>query len=1098
MRAVSGRTPTAKVVPPASPPTYVTRPAALRRLDAAAKRRLTAVVAGPGWGKSTLVAGWTAARRTAWYTIDAGDRDLATFVTGLMSALRARLPSLPGDLATVAGARGPGGDEAALAHAVTDRLAEALAQAPGRDLLLVLDDLHELLPASPSADLVEGLCRQAQPWLHVVVCSREDPPFAVARLRGQGEILDVDATALAFSEEDTGRLLDAVVGSNGGDLAAGVHALTGGWPVAVRLAAEAVAPLPPAERVAALDRLRLPGGGLLDYLAQEVIARSAPEVTGLLRAVAPLARFKAGLCRALGVPITDEQLAELARRGLFLAPRSSADGWFTLHGLVRDYAREHLPLDPREAAASRATAVAWLLDHGHGADALEAVVATGERAAIAAFVARHGGALLDQGAGAALLQAAALLPHQDLTGEVAAVIGAAHHARGEWDRALAALRRVAPDSEPLPAATAWRMGIVHHLRGELDEALATYARGRVRADDPDAALLLAWTAAGHWLRGEASACRDLAVQALDIAEECGDDQALAAAHTTLALLAALDGDRHANDAHYLRALDAAERADDPLQRCRIHANRGSRFLEEGSFAEALSELDHAVRLGELTGFSALLGLALNNRGEVHLCQGHLDDALADYQGAVRAYQRAGSRLVSLPLSGLGDVYRERGELVRAQAAYREALELAEAHGDVQALVAALTGLARTVASDDPEQAAGLAAQALACGPGLWEVGALLAAGWVALARQELGEAGGLAAKALALAGSRGDRPGQAEALELAAQAADDPHATARALDESAALWREVGSALGLARTALARARLRTAGAPRAEIARAEAALRKLGVRVRGAAAGPLPLLSEPPAAAVTITALGGLRVLRSGRPVPLAEWGSRKARELLKMLVARRGRPVPREALQAVLWPDGGAHDVASRLSVMLSTVRGVLDPARALAPDYFVRADADALALDIEHAAVDVERFLASAAEGLERHHAGDLRAALPLLVAADDTYAGDFLEEDPYSDWAVGLREQARATAIAVARAMAEASATAGDHDAAVRALLRLLVHDPYDESAHLVLVRTLGGSGRRGEAHRRYRMYVDRMTELEIEAAPFPQPDGHPQPT
>ena len=52
--------------------------------------------------------------------------------------------------------------------------------------------------------------------------------------------------------------------------------------------------------------------------------------------------------------------------------------------------------------------------------------------------------------------------------------------------------------------------------------------------------------------------------------------------------------------------------------------------------------------------------------------------------------------------------------------------------------------------------------------------------------------------------------------------------------------------------------------------------------------------SEGPAP-LTLQTLGGFRVLRQGIPVPADAWKSKKARDLLKILAARRGRPVARD-----------------------------------------------------------------------------------------------------------------------------------------------------------------------------------------------------------
>jgi len=240
---------------------------------------------------------------------------------------------------------------------------------------------------------------------------------------------------------------------------------------------------------------------------------------------------------------------------------------------------------------------------------------------------------------------------------------------------------------------------------------------------------------------------------------------------------------------------------------------------------------------------------------------------------------------------------------------------------------------------------------------------------------------------------------------------------------------------------------------------------------------------------VAVRCLGAFRVLRAGQPVPVAAWQSKKARTLLKILVARRGRATTRDYLMEVLWPEEPVEVVIRRLSVALATARAVLDPDKRHPPDHFIVADKDALRLLLENLPVDVERFLALADEGLACHREGRLDAARAALQAADALYAGDFLEEDRYQDWAGALREEARAVYISVARALGEAAVSGGDHDAAVRCYLKILAKDTFDEEAHLGLVAILQREGRHGEARRQYRAYTARMVELQVPAAPFP---------
>jgi DNA-binding SARP family transcriptional activator len=146
-------------------------------------------------------------------------------------------------------------------------------------------------------------------------------------------------------------------------------------------------------------------------------------------------------------------------------------------------------------------------------------------------------------------------------------------------------------------------------------------------------------------------------------------------------------------------------------------------------------------------------------------------------------------------------------------------------------------------------------------------------------------------------------------------------------------------------------------------------------------------------------------------------------------------------------------------------------------------------VALDLDHVAVDLEAFLRAATLGLALREEGRMAEAHEHLLAAEAAYAGDLLEEDLYEDWAVAAREDARDVYIRVTRGLAAQARAAGDQDAAVRFLLRVLERDGYDEDAHLALVAAFADAGRHGEARRAFRTYRARMDEIGVEPASFP---------
>ena len=180
-----GATATTKLRPPAPPAPSLRRERLVALLEEGLGRRLTTVVAGAGFGKSALLSAWAADVNCAWYSASSDDASLAAFARGVTDALRLRVPALPADDAgAVTASAGPGAeeDEPARARGFAAAVCETLQSELPRDLVLVVDDVHEV--TSPGAiRVIESLCRQAPPQLHLVLASRSELPFPIERLR---------------------------------------------------------------------------------------------------------------------------------------------------------------------------------------------------------------------------------------------------------------------------------------------------------------------------------------------------------------------------------------------------------------------------------------------------------------------------------------------------------------------------------------------------------------------------------------------------------------------------------------------------------------------------------------------------------------------------------------------------------------------------------------------------------------------------------------------------------------------------------------------------------------------------------------------------
>lgn len=1051
----------------------IERPSVGELLDRAAKRRICVVIGAAGWGKTTAVAAWARSHRTAWLRYEDHEADAKRLLASMFEAVRTHVsgPAMPPSAP-------PNPDRL---KSSVEAICVWLQNALHKDLVLVLDDLHVLQPDSAAARYVEDLCRRAPERLHLILISRGELPFSLQRLRGRGLVTEIHAPDLAFDVADVEALLRKTVGKDPPGLSTQVWEQTAGWPTAVHCAAEMLRAIEPDHRLAAVGQLSDPGQRFHGYLTEEVISTSSQWVQQLLRKLAIFGevRFTTEITRGLDVPTI--ALAELSRQGL--VRRIGGGGGWSLVRPLRDFFEHDAVPSESERTALHVTAAQDYIERGAQAEALRHLLAAADHAACVALLVDHGSEMVERGQLDAVLEAADLPAEYLDDPRIHLVLGQAQQVRGQWAQALQHFQRAGSDRDGLDPALVWRVGLITFAQGEFAEVQALTRRTRLdREDTLDEIRVLTLSASAYRMVGDLVGLRRMASRARAAARRCGEPRAWASVHHVFAVLAAAEGEWLQADAHCADALRCAEECDDLLQVTWTRACQAFHRFEAGAPRDALADAQIALSLSERCENPFVIAFALTTRGRARARLGMLEEAAADFTVAIDLFQRIGSRFLAWPLCGLGDLHRTRGQLVRAQAAYEEALILAEFCHDVFGLSAALIGLARITVFDDLKRAHARADQAVELDEGVRKVPALLTRGWVELMSGDRQGALADASRAIVAARQWRDNPGLAEAITLSVLAARAP-ADATSLQEAINIWQETGCRLEEAATRVVAARL-GAAVPHLDAHLAEQILRSYGVDVESRrVAGPLGVLVRS-APTVSIQTLGVFRVLRDGVPIPNTAWQSKKARELLKILIARR-RPTPRDQLMELLWPRVGPAVAGNRLSVLLSTVRDVLQPQPIGEPP--LDTTDGAVSLNRARISVDVDDFLAQATAALEADRAGEPDATARLRAAVT-IHTGDFLEDDPYQEWATTLAEEVRATYIALLRTLSQRLRDASDIDGMVHYTLRLLEHDRYDENAHRSLVGVLLDAGRLGEARRHYQIYVRQMAEIDIRPSPL----------
>ena len=321
----------------------VPRAALLDLLEASSSTTVVAVLAPPGYGKTTLLAAWAERdpRSFAWLTIDHHDNDPAVLLRSIAATLDQIEPLDPALLETL---RLPG---RAAIDAVLPQLGSAVSGA-ALPVVLVLDDLH-LLQSWDCLEVVAKLIDYLPPGSQLAIASRGEPPLPLARLRAEGRVLQIGPEDLAMDQHEAHALLaDAGLHAGPGDVSELVRR-TEGWPVALQFAALSSRPSRhgrgPKVALAGDDRF------LNDYLQVVVLSRLPSRLVTFLTRCAVLDRMSGPLCdAALATTGSAELLEWLSRSNMLVIPLDRRRRWYRLHPLLRELLRAELEREEPDLA----------------------------------------------------------------------------------------------------------------------------------------------------------------------------------------------------------------------------------------------------------------------------------------------------------------------------------------------------------------------------------------------------------------------------------------------------------------------------------------------------------------------------------------------------------------------------------------------------------------------------------------------------------------------------------------------------------------------------------------------------------------------------
>lgn len=344
----------------------VARPRLTEQLNQGLAGDLTLVSAPAGYGKSTLVAAWIkeAGHAACWLSLDARDSDPERFLRHFVAALK----TISTDIGTNIVDWLDSPQLPPLDALITDLLNDITTIE--HEFLFVLDDYHTI--DNPEIDEALIFILDNQPLqMHLVITTREDPSFALSRMRARGKLSEIRISDLRFTETETADFLNRTMQLDlDSEAVATLDSRTEGWIVGLQLAAISMAGL--SDKDTFLRSFTGSHRFILDYLVEEVLQRQPEAVRNFLFQTSILDRLNGALCDAVTEGVDGQSMLErLERSNMLILPLDEQREWYRYHHLFGDVLKTYaIRQFPDQVSHWHDRASSWFGRNGFRADAI--------------------------------------------------------------------------------------------------------------------------------------------------------------------------------------------------------------------------------------------------------------------------------------------------------------------------------------------------------------------------------------------------------------------------------------------------------------------------------------------------------------------------------------------------------------------------------------------------------------------------------------------------------------------------------------------------------------------------------------------------------
>jgi DNA-binding SARP family transcriptional activator len=257
------------------------------------------------------------------------------------------------------------------------------------------------------------------------------------------------------------------------------------------------------------------------------------------------------------------------------------------------------------------------------------------------------------------------------------------------------------------------------------------------------------------------------------------------------------------------------------------------------------------------------------------------------------------------------------------------------------------------------------------------------------------------------------------------------------------------------------------------------------VRIKSSRSLPPP---EKPDADVAALMLGPLELDVAGRRV--VKWSSLKARAVFQYLLIHHDRPVRRDVLMNLQWPNHTHASARNNLNVALHSLRNALDgPWHEVQP--VVYQDGCYVLNPELRWWMDRDEFHAALSQAHLVRISGHPRQALCHYERAVGLYRGRLFEDDSSDDWYLPEQRHLNELYLEALEGLGEIYFDIGDLDSAEYFGQLGLTNDLCCEPIHRLLMRCYSADHKQHLVKRQYRLCVDALRD-ELDISPDAETD------